>query len=268
MHSAGIAVKGVLLGNPIINPSVQVGCFADYAVSLGLVDWQQSVPIRKMQDHTQHLIQQGKWDEANDAYSNVTVLALNAGGWFNPADVRVYGFPDFSAGEKWLSSAAVRSALKVPAFVPPFQMCNDTAPSQFNAREMLNVAPLYATLLDEMQIPVLIFSGNLDFTVPTMCTERWMSQLQWSGSQDWSSANRTIWRSSPTDPFAVVGYVKQTVDRRLTLVSIPNAGHMVIQNQPQISQMLMDIFSSNNSFPVGTGFPPMATSKMNRRRLK
>ncbi len=94
-----------------------------------------------------------------------------------------------------------------------------------------------------------------------------MAQLQWSGAADWLAVNRTIWRSDPHDPFAVVGYVRQSSDRRLTLVSIPDAGHMAIMDQPRVTQQMMLLFAANASFPVGTGFPP-GVEKRSRRALR
>lgn len=183
------------------------------------------------------------------------MLALTAGGWFDPAFIPRYGFPDMSAATAWLGSTTVRAALKVPAALPPWTPCNDTVAAQFAAREMRDVSALYAQLL-ESGTPVLLFNGNLDFTVSTECVERWLDALQWSGAKEWRLSSRTIWRSDPQDPFAVVGYVRQTPSKLLTLVVVPNAGHQVIGDQPAVALSMIQIWARNATFPQGSSFPP------------
>lgn len=46
----------------------------------------------------QSLIAENRMVDASNAYDNVNLLALNAGGWFNPSSPWQFGFPDFSAG--------------------------------------------------------------------------------------------------------------------------------------------------------------------------
>jgi vitellogenic carboxypeptidase-like protein len=261
MIARGWNIEGAAVGNGFVEPYVQVTAFALYAYATGFVDLAQAQAMGEAEVKVKTLIEQGKLIEASDAYDNVTLLALNSGGWFNPADIRVFGFPDFSQGENWIN--ANYKQLGVPPSLPPFEMCNDTVGGWFAAREMLSVTQRYARLLEQHGVRFMFFNGNMDFTVPTTGVEMWLNQMQWSGQSAFLSANRTVWRYSATDPFAVAGLVKQTP--QLTFVSVPNAGHSVCQSGNPRSREMMGFFVAQKPFPVGTSFPPEQRRKLRRR---
>lgn len=266
MLAKGWNLRGLALGNAMVDPFTQVASFSQVAFAFGFVDAAQRTAMEAMQKSTQALIQAGKFTEANDGWNNVTVLALNAGGWFNPADIRLFGFPQLDAATAWLNRADIRKAMGVPAAVGPFTFCNGTVGQQFAGREMMSVAPMYANLMDAHGLRLLFFNGNLDFTIPTIGTEQWMMNLDFSGSAAFRAANRTIWRYNSQDPFAVAGFVRQT--RSLTLVSVVNAGHQVCQDQQERSLEMMRIFTQGEVFPQGSPFPPPQNKHMQRRMMR
>ena len=252
MLDQGWPLVGVAVGNGFVEPAVQVDAFAPYAFATGFVDAAGAALMTRQQNLVKTLIAANRLEEASEAYDNVTLTALNSGGWFNPADIRVFGFPDFSLGEKWVE--ANRASLGVPSWRAPFEMCNDTVNDWFAAREMLSVAPLYADLLDRRGLRLLFFNGDMDFTVPTPGVEAWLAGLAWSGATSFAAAKRTVWRFDAKDPFAVAGFVRQSGP--LTLAAVVNAGHSVCQDQQARSREMMAYFVANKPFPQGTPFPP------------
>ncbi len=260
MLGKGWNLKGVAIGNGFVDPFLQVTSFAAYAHAAGFVDAAQAEVMQEEQQRVQQLISRGHYLQASNAYDNVTLLALNAGGWFNPADIRQFGFPDFSEGENWIN--ANYKALGVPSDRPAFEMCNDTVGGWFAEREMHSVSHMYAALLDKHKLPLLFFNGDMDFTVPTSGVELWLNTMQWSGRSQFVGANRTVWRYSATDPFAVAGFVKQT--SLLTMVSVVNAGHSVCQSNNPRSREMMGYFVAGKPFPVGTPFPPTRRQRHGR----
>lgn len=250
--AAGYKLRGVAVGNGLVDPINQVSAFAPFARAYGFVDAAQAAAMAREQLRMQVLAAAERYVEASDAWDNVTVQALNAGGWFNPADVRLFGFPAMQAGEAWIN--AHRTELGVPPERPPFEMCNDTVGTWFAQREMVSVAHLYTELLDVLGLSVLFFNGDMDFTIPTSGVEAWLALLQWSGRDAYAAAKRTIWRFTDSNPFDVAGYVRQA--KGLTFVSVVNAGHSVCQDQRLRSREMMGFFVANKPFPQGQPFPP------------
>lgn len=266
---AGFNVGGVLMGNAWVDPVNQIGpILSPYLWTSGLVDRAQRSSLTHLTQVTLQLMAQGNFSAANDAWGAANDAALNDGGWYNPADIRQFGFPDFSAGEKWLQLPSTKQQLKVPSFVAPFQMCNDTASDAFSNRIMQSAASGYVELLDKLGVRVLFFTGNMDATVPVISTESWLDLLPWNGASSFMSSNRTVWRFDPNDPFAVAGYVRASPDNRLSEVTVVNAGHMVCMDQKARAREMLEIFVSNATFPVGTSFPPQLMRQMKKRRIR
>jgi len=77
---------------------------------------------------------------------------------------------------------------------------------------------------------ILIYNGLLDLTCPEVLTLNWISNLQWSHSNQYKNATRQIWKVDSTDD-QIAGYIK--IVNRFMLASIRNAGHMVPADQPR-----------------------------------
>ena len=79
----------------MIDPVNQVSYFGEYAFSTGFVNRAQMQRLMELQTQTQSYIEKQEWLSANTAWNNLNIYALDQGGWFNPADIRRFGFPDF-----------------------------------------------------------------------------------------------------------------------------------------------------------------------------
>ncbi|XP_072144221.1 probable serine carboxypeptidase CPVL [Dermacentor andersoni] len=91
---------------------------------------------------------------------------------------------------------------------------------------------------------VLIYSGPLDIIVSYPATEALMYSLKWSGSKEWSKAEKKIWRSN--DGECVYGYSKHARNCRLVLVR--NGGHIVPYDQPEAAYEMITKFFNNVPF--------------------
>ena len=167
-----------------------------------------------------------------------------------------YLFLRESEGENWLNLESTRQKLKVPSFVQNFTMCSNAVGAMFASEEMKSVASLYEKLLDSTNLKMLFFSGNMDFTIPTMSTEGWISKMNWTGKSDFDSQNRTVWRYTADNPFDVAGFARSSSNLQMNLVSVVNAGHMVCRDQSQRAYEMMQYFIEGKAFPIGTTFPP------------
>jgi carboxypeptidase C (cathepsin A) len=215
---------GIAIGNGLVDPINQSTFWSSYAGALSFVDAQQTLDLAHKERQLVQLISTNQYSKALQLQTNITASALELGAWFSPTLITTFGFPQLAVGEAWLQ--AHRSELRVSSRVPSINgACNDDVAQALANDYMRSVAHLYADLLDRRRLRVLIFNGNLDFTIPTTSVANWLAKLSWSGSAQFNSAQRSFWRTDAHNPFAVGGYVK--VAKNLTFVAIPNAGHQV-----------------------------------------
>lgn len=80
---------------------------------------------------------------------------------------------------------------------------------------------LVEEVLDNTDLQVVVFNGQLDLIVDSLGTLRWVDRLEWSGSSQWRSANR----EPLTINGVIEGYVKNA--KNLYFYWINRAGHMV-----------------------------------------
>jgi Serine carboxypeptidase len=103
----------------------------------------------------------------------------------------------------------------------------------------LSMLPYLAELMDEGNVKVLIYNGDLDISVNAQGSEAALNRMQWSHADQWYHSNRSLWIVHNDDDDddekdlaspMVAGYVKQ-VDR-LHFVIVRNSGHMVSTDIP------------------------------------
>lgn len=94
-------------------------------------------------------------------------------------------------------------------------------------------------LLDNTDIKVAVFTGQLDLIVDTPGTVLWVDRMTWSGSAEWATASR--------DALAVGGYIEGYVKRtgNLALYWVNRAGHMVPADNPYAMDAVLRDLSNN-----------------------
>jgi len=73
-------------------------------------------------------------------------------------------------------------------------------------------------LLRDTPIRMMHFSGDMDASVPTIGTERWVHELKWNATSPWQAH----W--TPDD---YVGGYYQKFEGDFSLITVHGAGHMV-----------------------------------------
>jgi hypothetical protein len=63
-----------------------------------LIDISQKAQVEQWQAETVAAIQAKQWVDANNLWNNMTLAMIEWAGWVNPADIRIFGFPDFDDG--------------------------------------------------------------------------------------------------------------------------------------------------------------------------
>lgn len=88
---------------------------------------------------------------------------------------------------------------------------------------MRGVANKLSVLLNA-DLPVLVYSGQLDLILAAPQTEQYLHELSWKGRDAYRAAKKAIWKVEKDD-YQVAGYVKRSAN--LAQVVVRSAGHMV-----------------------------------------
>lgn len=146
----------------------------------------------------------------------------------NPYDIRIpcdqpplcY---DMSHITKWLNLPSTKKALNVDEkHSHSWQTCNFGINLKFHTDWMKDFSPYVADLLDA-GVPALIYAGDVDFVCNYLGNRAWVLGLEWSGKDDFNSAEEHDWKGK--------GLARTA--KGLTWLQVFDAGHMVPSDQPQ-----------------------------------
>uniref|UniRef100_A0A8C0WMN8 Probable serine carboxypeptidase CPVL n=2 Tax=Castor canadensis TaxID=51338 RepID=A0A8C0WMN8_CASCN len=246
-----IHLKGVALGDAYSDPETIIGGYATFLFQIGLLDERQRKYFQKQCDECIKYIKKQKWLKAFEIldklldgdltnrpsfFQNVTGCAnyYNLLQCTEPEDQDYYG--------KFLSLPEVRLAIHVGN-----QTFNDGSEVEKYLREdtVQSVKPWLTEIMNNYR--VLIYNGQLDIIVAAALTEHSLMAMNWTGSQEYSTVPRKVWKifKSDTD---VAGYVRTVGD--FHQVIIRGGGHILPYDQPLRS------FDMINRFIFGIGWEP------------
>lgn len=241
-----INLKGLAIGNGLCDPEHMLN-YGDYFYQIGLLDGNGRNLFHNKERSILAKIQQKKWAEAYSEFDSLLIgetskspsLFQTLTGfqfYFNYLHTQDYD-PSSDMG-RYLGISDIRKNLHVGN--QPFN--NDVTKVQQKMTNdiMQSVKPWMEILLEKYR--VLIYSGQLDIITPFPLTESFLDSLNWSGSSSYRSAPRKQWFVGED----LAGYSK--VARKLTVVLVRNAGHMVPMDQPEWAIDLISRFTRNRPF--------------------
>merc|ERR1712194_214227 len=109
----------------------------------------------------------------------------------------------------------------------------------------LSVVPYIAELLDEFNMDILMYNGDLDMACSSQSTELSLESMQWSGKEEWMNPDTTKWHQWTIDEQSA-GHTKQF--KGLTFLVVYNSGHFVPINQPKNSLDMIGRLLDGKSF--------------------
>jgi vitellogenic carboxypeptidase-like protein len=237
-----IPLAGVAIGDGWIDPYSHLGAYPDMLFNLGLLDHNEKAVVRDYVTRSQLAIEAGDyygaftiWDEMINGdiypypnyYHNVTG-SLDYDNFMNtvePSDLGYY--------YSFVTTAATRRGIHAGA---------TTYGGGGNQCEMHLLDDFMVSFKAEVEdlannMKVLIYSGQLDVIIGAALTEAMMPLLNWSGSEQFRLAKKSVWRVTPEDT-EVAGYAKQY--DTLTQVVVRGAGHLVPYDQPERALDMLD----------------------------
>ncbi|KAI2505150.1 peptidase [Fragilaria crotonensis] len=126
-----------------------------------------------------------------------------------------------------------------------YKECADPPYEALKHQDGLGVVPQIARLL-ENNVRLIFYNGMNDLVCNHIGTEKTLMKLPWSQAADWSMAPRFTWNlETGSTPAAYVHEYKN-----LVYLKIPNAGHMVPQDQPEVSLKMIQKMLRGESFKL------------------
>ncbi len=249
LYDNPILLKGVMMGDALIDPIIQRSVKPDHAYWSGLMSLHQKKQLQGLESECIRQIQSGKYTQLDSACDTIKSHLLLVSGIINIYDIRRYDpSTNKTQIEIYLNQDSVRQALHINReFKPIYLSCETKTVYESMQNDILSsVKHLIPALMDH-QIPVLLYNGNFDLQDGPVGTEHLLSTLF---DDTWQRAPRNLWFVNGS----VAGYVQQIP--LLTFAVVFGSGHFVPKDQPLHSVELLRLFI--NQFPyckVGETIP-------------
>ncbi|KAJ2449219.1 hypothetical protein EV183_005011 [Coemansia sp. RSA 2336] len=233
-----IKLRGILIGNSLVHPSLQVLAHGGIGFAWGLLDVDQADAVDLLAFKAAGYALDGDLEKGNamrlllfDYYRNVT-------GGVNWYDIRKRNHKyKRTYLDRGLNQQVVRRALH-SSNIPYgkdwgvyFHLSRDI---------MRTTAPLFPYLL-ERGLRVQLAQGQFDFRDGVASNTLWINELQWGGRKRFAMADRQQWWLGKE----LVGYVRS--GGNLTHWVILNAGHMAPGDQPEACLNMVESFVAGSS---------------------
>lgn len=246
-------LRGVALGDSWISPIDSVLSWGTYLLQTGMVDTNGFERIEKAALETKMVVDNEKWSEATKLWSYTENVIIQVAGnidFYNilyktsPSRLKNVMKPILPSARTsrvdrendklyMLMNNEVKKALgiNVTWSAQSSQVFNTLA-GDF----MKPVTDQVERLLNETDIEVFVFTGQLDLIVATPGTVAWVENLKWRNSSQWLEADRLL----VTVDNVIEGYVKQYGNFKMYWIN--RAGHMVPKDNPAATAaMLKDL---------------------------
>ncbi|OXU24321.1 hypothetical protein TSAR_011906 [Trichomalopsis sarcophagae] len=242
-----INLKGLAYGNGITDWVNQL-VYSDFWHQVGLIDLNEREQLKKIEEEIRMLVEKEEYVKAvllldtirnSLHYTPAPSFLKNATGFDYYYNLLQTKEPeDTMRFVPWIQRSDVRKALHVGnlTFVTDSQKVKDHLIGDL----IKSVAYLVADLLEDYR--VLIYTGQLDLTVPYTSTENFVNKLSWSGAKEYQTAIKKKWWVAGE----LAGYSKTA--KNLNVVMVRNAGHIVPADQPLWAWDLITRFTHGQKF--------------------
>ena len=145
---------------------------------------------------------------------------------------------DFSQSDTLLNDADVQATLGVTG--RKWVECDKLVHTALLGDWMTNLMPQVASILDDSDVQVLVYSGDKDWICNWRGGEAWTEATKWASKDDFNAAEYVDWNVDGT----AAGQMRQYGD--LHFLRVYEAGHMVPMNQPENALAMLKMFVSGD----------------------
>jgi cathepsin A (carboxypeptidase C) len=234
-----VRVGGVVIVDGWVDPEVQVGSTARYALTHGLIDASQKRRLDRVYRRCRALIRKAGTDSLRASRVCQSIqdkIAAMSGRYL--ANIAESGDIDYEPIEAYLNRPDVRTAIHARTD-GTFHLSSDAIAANYARGVMHDYSPVVAKLLDE-GVPVLVVTGlNDGKDTNFLGARRWVSKLRWRGAARYARAANRRW----TVGGSVLGYRRR--GGGLTTLEVLDAGHLAPRDQPRIVDALQQFMSAS-----------------------
>ncbi|KYN23485.1 Retinoid-inducible serine carboxypeptidase [Trachymyrmex cornetzi] len=235
-------LKGIALGDSWISPIDSVMTWAPFLLNTGMVDTKGFKEIDAAAQKVKNNVELGNWRSATQEWSNTEMVILEKTDnidFYNiltkQPPLRFFNYQKFfllknkpvmylnlSADEAFslenLMNGPVKKALDIK-FVHGSQSSDVF---EYLAEDFMKpVTHIVEALLNETDLKVFVYNGQMDLIVDTLGTLHWVEKLKWKDADTWKNSDR----KSLVVKSIIEGYFKVQDNFRMYWVN--RAGHMV-----------------------------------------
>jgi len=219
-------LKGVGIGDGMVNTVLQVGSYAPYGFMNGLINETVYGEMNETYAMCEKAVNSSDWDTAEETCLGLMEYVLQ-GRNINFYDIsQPCNYPlcyDLTNITTYLNTASVQSSLGVDQ---TWEACNDAVNGRFGVDEVKSFAYHVPYLLNN-QIRVLVYNGMLDLICNYVGGDMWTSALEWEGQEGFNDQPFKDWVDYQG---YLSGHVKSYAG--FTFLEVERAGHMVPHDQP------------------------------------
>ncbi|CAK7898063.1 carboxypeptidase Y [[Candida] anglica] len=256
-------LSSILIGNGIVDPLVQAGSFKPMACGEGgykqvLTD-EECANLDVLYDKYVPM--------AEACYKSMTPFACVPAALYygkikqpfydtglNKYDIRTscegksdLCYPEIAHIDAYLDSDWVKEVLDIDPAVEMYETCSDEAEEPFNlSGDTQRPSHQYVAELLEHNVPVLLYSGDKDYTCNWLGGHMWSDKLDYSGQYEFQ---RATFKPFMTSKNAQAGEVKNY--DIFTFLRVYDAGHMVPHDKPEVSLDFLNKWLSGD-YSLGT----------------
>ncbi|XP_070150580.1 retinoid-inducible serine carboxypeptidase [Polyergus mexicanus] len=251
-------LKGIALGDPWISPIDSVMTWAPYLLNIGMVDTADFNEIDAAANSTKDKIEKGQWTEALvdcsytqaiilektcnvDVYNILTKKKCNSS-LVSPQNVLLFD-EDMYRNFVQIETQTLESLMNGPVKKALGLNVTHGNQSEIVRKSLMEdfmkpVTNIVEELLNETNLNVYIYNGQLDLIVDTPGTLLWVEKLEWA---QW-------WKWLPREPLLsedgfLEGFLK--IWDKFCMYWVNRAGHMVPRDNPAAMKVILQNLTSN-----------------------
>ncbi|XP_029164023.1 retinoid-inducible serine carboxypeptidase-like [Nylanderia fulva] len=254
-------LQGVALGDAWISPIDCVMTWAQFLLNMGMIDTHDFKDIDTAAKKTKEIIKMGEWKMATKHCGITQQIILNTTyniDFYNILEKRQFISYDISLYPMW---SFVADLFIYGPFIPHQKnlldnLMNGSVKKTLDLKvrhghqsvEVINylkedfmkpVTNIMELLLNETNLKVFVYNGNLDLVVTTLSTLLWIEKLKWKEADAWKYSIREPIVNKDN---VVKGYVKARGNFAMYWVN--RAGHMVPKNNPAVMELILQALTS------------------------
>jgi carboxypeptidase C (cathepsin A) len=236
---ADFRLGGVVIVAGWVDPLVQVGTIAKYALMHGLIDEDQKKKLDELYAKCKAAMDRPppSTRKASEVCESLQPKIAKWSGRYL-TNIAETGDIDYQPIVDYLNRGDVRAAIHArPEGV--FELGSDPIARNYQVGEMDSQRGVVADLLDA-GVPVMVVSGlNDGKDVNFIGTRKWIGKMDWKGAKRYAKAGREKWRNDGE----VLGYEQSGGD--LTTLEVIGAGHLTPRDQPRLIDKVSEFMAAN-----------------------